>query len=59
MQTRVAAVFVFVSFTSLLSVAGVPALMREVKVILSSVLLCYGVCCLFIAYSMVIHMKTI
>lgn len=37
MQTRVAAVFVFVSFTSLLSVAGVPALMREVKVILSGV----------------------
>ncbi|XP_022964990.1 ABC transporter G family member 3-like isoform X3 [Cucurbita moschata] len=31
-QTRVAAVFVFVSFTSLLSVAGVPALMREVKI---------------------------
>ncbi|KGN64793.1 ABC transporter G family member 3 [Cucumis sativus] len=30
--TRVAAVFVFVSFTSLLSVAGVPALMREVKI---------------------------
>ncbi|XP_023519433.1 ABC transporter G family member 3-like isoform X2 [Cucurbita pepo subsp. pepo] len=31
-KTRVAAVFVFVSFTSLLSVAGVPALMREVKI---------------------------
>lgn len=38
MQTRVAAVFVFVSFTSLLSVAGVPALMREVKVILLGVI---------------------
>ncbi|XP_022970256.1 ABC transporter G family member 3-like isoform X2 [Cucurbita maxima] len=31
-KTRVAAIFVFVSFTSLLSVAGVPALMREVKI---------------------------
>ncbi|XP_022948819.1 ABC transporter G family member 3-like [Cucurbita moschata] len=30
--TRVAAIFVFVSFTSLLSVAGVPALMREIKI---------------------------
>ncbi|CAN1252995.1 ABC transporter G family member 3 [Linum perenne] len=30
--TRVAAVFVFVSFTSLLSIAGVPALLQEIKV---------------------------
>ncbi|OWM73769.1 hypothetical protein CDL15_Pgr026873 [Punica granatum] len=30
--TRVAAVFVFVSFSSLLGIAGVPALMREVKI---------------------------
>ncbi|CAL1404194.1 unnamed protein product [Linum trigynum] len=30
--TRVAAVFVFVSFTSLLSIAGVPSLLKEVKV---------------------------
>ncbi|CAN0898925.1 ABC transporter G family member 3 [Linum grandiflorum] len=30
--TRVAAVFVFVSFTSLLSIAGVPALLKEVKI---------------------------
>ncbi|KAF5744739.1 ABC transporter G family member 3 isoform X1 [Tripterygium wilfordii] len=30
--TRVAAVFVFVSFTSLLSIAGVPALTREIKI---------------------------
>ncbi|MFQ6624838.1 hypothetical protein Gotur_003934 [Gossypium turneri] len=29
---RVAAIFVFVSFTSLLSIAGVPALLREVKI---------------------------
>ncbi|XP_009593336.1 ABC transporter G family member 3-like [Nicotiana tomentosiformis] len=29
--TRVAAVFVFVSFTSLLSIAGVPAQMKEIK----------------------------
>ncbi|KAJ8751513.1 hypothetical protein K2173_016743 [Erythroxylum novogranatense] len=29
--TRVAAVFVFVSFTSLLSIAGVPALLKEIK----------------------------
>ncbi|CAN1346417.1 ABC transporter G family member 3 [Linum perenne] len=30
--TRVAAVFVFVSFTSLLSIAGVPVLVKEVKI---------------------------
>ncbi|KAJ8551850.1 hypothetical protein K7X08_028293 [Anisodus acutangulus] len=30
--TRVAAIFVFVSFTSLLSIAGVPALMEEIKI---------------------------
>ncbi|CAN1837428.1 ABC transporter G family member 3 [Linum perenne] len=30
--TRVAAVFVFVSFTSLLSIAGVPALVKEVEI---------------------------
>ncbi|KAK6234639.1 hypothetical protein SCA6_009976 [Theobroma cacao] len=30
--TRVAAIFVFVSFTSLLSIAGVPALMKEIKI---------------------------
>ncbi|KAL5565762.1 hypothetical protein UlMin_028926 [Ulmus minor] len=30
--TRVAAVFVFVSFTALLSIAGVPALMKEIKI---------------------------
>lgn len=30
--TRVAAVFVFVSFTSLLSIAGVPALINEIKI---------------------------
>ncbi|KAJ0021061.1 hypothetical protein Pint_32091 [Pistacia integerrima] len=30
--TRVAAVFVFISFTSLLSIAGVPALMKEIKI---------------------------
>ncbi|MFQ6638901.1 hypothetical protein Gotur_016750 [Gossypium turneri] len=29
--TRVAAIFVFVSFTSLLSIAGVPVLMKEIK----------------------------
>ncbi|XP_022752896.1 ABC transporter G family member 3-like isoform X2 [Durio zibethinus] len=32
--TRVAAIFVFVSFTSLLSIAGVPALMKEIEVIM-------------------------
>ncbi|MBA0864323.1 hypothetical protein Goshw_001780, partial [Gossypium schwendimanii] len=32
--TRVTAIFVFVSFTSLLSIAGVPVLMKEIKVIL-------------------------
>ncbi|OMO58356.1 ABC transporter-like protein [Corchorus olitorius] len=32
LQTRVAAIFVFVSFTSLLSIAGVPALMKEIKI---------------------------
>ncbi|MBA0774567.1 hypothetical protein Gotri_009769 [Gossypium trilobum] len=30
--TRVAAIFVFVSFTSLLSIAGVPVLMKEIKI---------------------------
>ncbi|XVF05727.1 hypothetical protein REPUB_Repub05bG0197400 [Reevesia pubescens] len=30
--TRVAAIFVFVSFTSLLSIAGLPALMKEIKI---------------------------
>ncbi|CAN0916450.1 ABC transporter G family member 3 [Linum grandiflorum] len=35
--TRVAAVFVFVSFTSLLSIAGVPAVLKEVKVHASEV----------------------
>ncbi|KAJ6927926.1 ABC transporter G family member 3 [Populus alba x Populus x berolinensis] len=30
--TRVAAIFVFVSFTSLLSIAGVPALLKEIKI---------------------------
>ncbi|GKV08358.1 hypothetical protein SLEP1_g19998 [Rubroshorea leprosula] len=30
--TRVAAVFAFVSFTSLLSIAGAPALMKEIKI---------------------------
>ncbi|KAB1208010.1 ABC transporter G family member 3 [Morella rubra] len=30
--TRVAAVFVFISFTSLLSIAGTPALMKEIEV---------------------------
>ncbi|KAL3325039.1 hypothetical protein AABB24_038907 [Solanum stoloniferum] len=30
--TRVAAIFVFVSFTSLLSIAGVPAQMKEIKI---------------------------
>ncbi|KAJ7947860.1 ABC transporter G family member 3 [Quillaja saponaria] len=30
--TRVAAVFVFVSFCSLLSIAGIPALMKEIKI---------------------------
>lgn len=38
MQTRVAAVFVFVSFTALLSVAGVPSIMKEVKVTWISIL---------------------
>lgn len=33
MQTRVAAIFAFVSFTSILSIAGVPAQMKEIKVI--------------------------
>ncbi|XP_044506849.1 ABC transporter G family member 3-like isoform X1 [Mangifera indica] len=33
--TRVAAVFVFISFTSLLSVAGVPAMMKEIKMFAS------------------------
>lgn len=33
-QTRVAAVFVFISFTSLLSIAGTPALMKEIEVLL-------------------------
>ena len=32
LQTRVAAVFVFISFASLLSIAGVPALLKEIKV---------------------------
>lgn len=32
LQTRVAAIFVFVSFNSLLNIAGVPALMKEIKV---------------------------
>lgn len=36
MQTRVGAVFVFVSFTSLLSIAGVPAHLNEIKVMLIS-----------------------
>ncbi|MBA0719923.1 hypothetical protein Golax_007568 [Gossypium laxum] len=30
--TRVAAIFVFISFTSLLSIAGVPVLMKEIKI---------------------------
>ncbi|XP_037493731.1 ABC transporter G family member 3 isoform X2 [Jatropha curcas] len=30
--TRVAAIFVFVSFTSLLSIAGVPSLLKEIKI---------------------------
>lgn len=30
--TRVAAIFVFISFTSLLSIAGVPAQMKEIKI---------------------------
>ncbi|XP_024031460.1 ABC transporter G family member 3 [Morus notabilis] len=30
--TRVAAIFIFVSFTALLSIAGVPALMKEIKI---------------------------
>ncbi|GLT65812.1 hypothetical protein SLA2020_382200 [Shorea laevis] len=30
--TRVAAIFVFISFTSLLSIAGVPALLKEIKI---------------------------
>lgn len=37
LQTRVAAIFVFISFTSLLSIAGVPALLKEIKVILIAV----------------------
>ncbi|KAE8688779.1 ABC transporter G family member 3 [Hibiscus syriacus] len=32
---RVAAIFVFVSFTSLLSIAGVPALIKEIKIYVS------------------------
>ncbi|KAH8510086.1 hypothetical protein H0E87_007859 [Populus deltoides] len=32
--TRVAAIFVFVSFTSLLSIAGVPALLKEIEVVM-------------------------
>ncbi|KAJ4829681.1 ATP-binding cassette sub- G member 3 [Turnera subulata] len=32
--TRVAAIFVFVSFTSLLSIAGVPSLLKEIKVVM-------------------------
>lgn len=34
LQPRVAAVFVFVSFISLLSIAGVPAQLKEIKVIM-------------------------
>ncbi|PON66503.1 ABC transporter-like [Parasponia andersonii] len=30
--TRVAAIFVFISFTAVLSIAGVPALMKEIKI---------------------------
>ncbi|KAM6596025.1 hypothetical protein CsatA_006549 [Cannabis sativa] len=30
--TRVAAIFIFISFTALLSIAGVPALMKEIKI---------------------------
>jgi hypothetical protein len=37
LQTRVAAIFVFISFTSLLSIAGVPALLKEIKVILIAI----------------------
>lgn len=33
LQARVAAIFVFVSFCSLLSIARVPALMKEIKVV--------------------------
>lgn len=33
LQTRVAAIFVFVSFSSLLSIAGAPAQLKEIKVI--------------------------
>ncbi|KAE8655278.1 ABC transporter G family member 3 [Hibiscus syriacus] len=33
--TRVAAIFVFVSFTLLLSIAGVPAIMKEIKIYVS------------------------
>jgi hypothetical protein len=40
LQTRVAAIFVFVSFTSLLSIAGVPALLKEIEVF----------CCCFVGY---------
>lgn len=34
MQTKVAAIFVFVSFTALLSISGVPAVIKEVEVTL-------------------------
>lgn len=37
LQTRVAAIFVFVSFCSLLSIARVPALIKEIKVTFMSV----------------------
>lgn len=36
LQTRVAAVFVFVSFASLLGIAGIPSLLKEIKVTISS-----------------------
>lgn len=36
LQTRVAAIFVFVSFTSLLSIAGIPAHLKEIKVFFNS-----------------------
>lgn len=32
MQVRVSAIFVFISFTSLLSIAGLPAHNKEIKV---------------------------
>lgn len=38
LQTRVAAIFVFVSFTALLSIAGVPTLLKEIKVMLAAIL---------------------